>query len=146
MSIAEVDVRVLTANDVTVLERVESGVFDYPVQLDLAFDYLANPDNLLAVAIQEGLVIGVASGFAYIHPDKPLQLFINEVGVSSRWQRQGIGKRLIRALLEQGRTMGCTNAWVATEQPNVSARALFTATQGTEIEESVVVFQWKLTD
>ena len=84
-----IDVRPLTSADLPVLEQVDPDVFDNPVRLDLAARYLNNPGNLLAVAIHDGTVVGMASAIAYVHPDKPLALFINEVGVSARWRRQG---------------------------------------------------------
>lgn len=56
----------------------------------------------------------MASGIVYVHPDKPLQLFVqlfvNEVGVAGHAQGRGIGKRLVQALLERGRELGCTEA------------------------------------
>lgn len=146
MSSPTATVRLLTGNDLAVLDRVDDDVFDYPVQRDLAAAYLGDPKNLLAVAIQEEVVVGMASGIAYVHPDKPLQLFINEVGVAGRCQGQGLGRRLVNLLLEEGRRMGCSEAWVATEEDNVAARALYTAAQGTEDPAHAVVYTWRLSE
>jgi ribosomal protein S18 acetylase RimI-like enzyme len=137
-------VRLLTSADVSVLECADPDVFDNPVRLDLAGQYLNQPGNLLAVAIDAGTVVGMASAIAYVHPDKPLALFINEVGVSARYHRRGIGKRLIQALLEQGRIMGCTEAWVATEEDNGAARALYSSIEGKEDPARAVVYTWPL--
>jgi len=144
MTTAPIKVMLLTATDLAVLERVDPDVFDNPVQPKLASQYLANPGNLIAVAIHEGVVVGMASAIAYVHPDKPLQLFINEVGVAEKCRGQGLGKRLISALLEQGSILGCTEAWVATEANNHAARALYNAARGTEEEDHVVICKWKL--
>jgi ribosomal protein S18 acetylase RimI-like enzyme len=86
----------------------------------------------------------MASAIAYVHPDKPLQLFINEVGVSERCQRQGVGRRLVNALLKQGNILGCTEAWVATEPNNLAARALYNAAKGTEGKNFAVISTWEL--
>ena len=134
----------LTAKDLAVLDRVEIDVFDSPVQPRLAAQYLSNAANLLAVAVQEGVVVGMASAIAYVHPDKPLQLFINEVGVCGRCQGQGLGKRLMHVLLERGSVMGCVEAWVATEENNFAARALYVATKGIEDAAHAVVYTWAL--
>lgn len=144
MSSDTVDVRLLSAQDLAVLDRVEPDVFDFPVQRALAEQYLSTPGNLLAVATASGIVVGMASAIAYVHPDKPLQLFINEVGVSQRAQGHGIGKRLMRALLEHARTMGCSEAWVATEVGNKAARALYRSLAGLEDEDQAVVYTWQL--
>lgn len=137
-------VRLLTAADAEVLARVDPDVFDAPVRAEWAVAYLARPHHLLAVAIDDGLVVGMASGIEYLHPDKPLQLFINEVGVSDRWQGRGLGKRLMHALLDEGRRRGCIEAWVATEVDNTAARALYSSVGGTEDQAQAVVYTWPL--
>ena len=139
-------VRLLGAGDSGVLVRVDDDVFDEPVQPALAAAYLAHPDNLLAVALEDGIVVGMASAIAYLHPDKPLQLFVNEVGVASRAQRRGIGRALLDAIVERGRAMGCKEAWVATEVSNTAARALYVAAGGAEDPDHAVVYTWKLDD
>lgn len=144
MSPNAVEVRLLSAQDIAVLDHIDPDVFDFPVQRALAEQYLAAPGNLLAVATLAGVVVGMASAIAYLHPDKLLQLFINEVGVSQRVQGQGIGKRLLRALLERGRLMGCSEAWVATELDNQAARALYRTLAGVEDQDHAVVYTWRL--
>jgi ribosomal protein S18 acetylase RimI-like enzyme len=146
MSYPEVAIRIVTAAEADLLERVDDDVFDHPVQPALLADFLAHPSNLLAVALADGEVVGMASGIAYAHPDKPLQLFVNEVGVSSRFRRRGIGTRLVRTLLDHGRALGCTEGWVATEAGNRSARALYEAVGGVEQAERAVVFEFSLAE
>jgi ribosomal protein S18 acetylase RimI-like enzyme len=138
-------IKLLTPADAAVLDRVDDDVFDLPVQAGLAALYLSDPNKLLAVAQDaQGVVVGMASGIAYMHPDKPLQLFINEVGVAARCHRQGLGRQLVQALLDRGRAMGCTEAWVATEEGNTAARALYTALGGQEDAERAVVYTYDL--
>jgi ribosomal protein S18 acetylase RimI-like enzyme len=144
MTAASIDVMFLTAKDLSVLDRVEADVFDNPVQPQWAAQFLSNPGNLLAVAVHENVVVGMASAIAYVHPDKPFQLFINEVGVCERCQKQGVGMRLMNALLERGKLIGCTEAWVATEESNFAARALYSAAKGIEDEARAVVYTWTL--
>ena len=146
MTLGPVEVRLLSAADRAVLDHVDPDVFDHAIQPALAEQYLATSGNLLAVATVAGVVVGMASAIAYVHPDKPLQLFINEVGVAERVRGQGIGKRLVRALQEQGRRMGCTEAWVATEVGNEAARALYASLAGVEDEEHAVVYTGPLGD
>jgi ribosomal protein S18 acetylase RimI-like enzyme len=138
-------IKLLTPADAAVLERVDDDVFDLPVQADLAALYLSDPNKLLAVAQDaQGVVVGMASGLVYPHPDKPLQLFINEVGVAARCHRQGLGRQLVQALLDRGRAMGCSKAWVATEESNTAARALYAALGGREDTERAVVYTYAL--
>src|SRR5690606_26269543 len=102
------------------------------------------PMNHLVVAVTRGTVIGMATAISYVHPDIPLQLFINEAGVAGPYQRQGIGRRLVEQLLSHGHSLGCAEAWVATEVSNDSARALYLATGGKEDSERAVVYTYAL--
>jgi ribosomal protein S18 acetylase RimI-like enzyme len=100
----------------------------------------------LIVAVADDQVIGMASGIAYLHPDKPLQLFANEVGVSGRFHRQGVGKKLLAALLHRGLEIGCHEAWVATERSNAAARALYSSVGGKEEDEPAIVYVYSLAE
>ena len=139
-----IEIRLLTPADAGVLDRVDSDVFDNPIQPRLAEWYLASPNNHLVVAIESEEVVGMASAISYVHPDKPLQMFINEVGVSGTLQRQGLGKRLVGRLLDLARAMGCHEVWVATEEGNTSARALYASVLGREDPDRAVVYTWCL--
>lgn len=136
----------VTPDNRALLTCVDDDVFDNPVQPELLNDFLANPSNLLVVAVAGDAVVGMATGIAYVHPDKPIQLFVNEVGVSPRYQRQGIGKDLVAELLGHGKRLGCVEAWVATEVSNTAARALYTRLGSEEDDERAVVYTWSLTD
>lgn len=137
---SEVSIQRIDASNAGCLERVDDDVFDHPVQPALLAAFLANPANHLVVALCDGEVVGMASGISYVHPDKPLQLFINEVGVSGRFHRQGIGARLVQELLDLGRELGCIEAWVATEVDNTPARRLYASLGGREDAEQAVVY------
>lgn len=139
----------LDGSNYRLLDRVHEDVFDNPVRGELLAAFIANPMNHLVVAVSEeaeqGTVVGMASAIAYVHPDKPLQLFINEVGVALPYQRQGIGRRLVAELLKHAARLGCVEAWVATEVDNVAARALYRAAGGQEDPVRAVVITYKLT-
>jgi len=108
--------------------------------------FLADPRHHIAVAIEDGTVVGFASGVDYLHPDKPAQLWINEVGVSPTHQRRGIGHRMLRCLLDHGRRLGCTEAWVGTEPGNAAARALYAGCGGFDPPEAFVLYAFDLTE
>jgi dihydrofolate reductase len=88
MSQPDVAVRIAVAADADALERAGTDVFDNDVERTWLTAFFDNPANLLAIALAAGEVVGMASGVAYVHPDKPLQLFVNEVGVAERFQRR----------------------------------------------------------
>ncbi len=140
------EVHLVTDANRHLLDRVDDDVFDHPIRPEYLAAFLANPANLLAVAVVDSTVIGMASGIAYAHPDKPLQLFANEVGVAARFHRRGAGAAVLDALLRRGRELGCREAWVATEVGNAPARGLYRALGGVEDEEPAVVYVYPLAE
>jgi aminoglycoside 6'-N-acetyltransferase I len=127
-----IEVKVLQRGDDRVLMSVAAEVFDKPIDARLTKEFLEDPRHHIAVAIDGGLVVGFASGVHYIHPDKPAELWINEVAVAPTHRRCGLGKAVIRALLEVGRAHNCKVAWVLTDRSNVAAMALYSSVGGTE--------------
>ncbi|MEZ5557931.1 MAG: GNAT family N-acetyltransferase [Pseudomonadales bacterium] len=59
--------------------------------------YLARPDHLMFVAIADGCVIGQVLAVVRYHPDKPTELYVDDLGVAPEHQRRGIATRLMRA-------------------------------------------------
>lgn len=126
------------------LESVAPGVFDEPVEPRLLEEFLRDERHHLAVAIDQGQVIGFASGVHYVHPDKPPELWINEVGVAPSHQGRGVGKAVVRLLLEQGQRLGCREAWVLTERSNQAAMRLYASAGGREGPRDHVMFTFDL--
>jgi ribosomal protein S18 acetylase RimI-like enzyme len=125
-----VEIRLLHVNDVDLLLHVADGVFDSPVQSLLAGEFLADARHHIVVALEDDVVVGMVTGVDYIHPDKPRQLWINEIGVAPSHQRRGIARQLLDAMLAHGRLLGCTEAWLGTDEPNVAARRLYESVGG----------------
>jgi ribosomal protein S18 acetylase RimI-like enzyme len=138
------EVRVLGPGDHAVLAAVEPDVFDNDVQPQLAAEFLADPRHHIAVACHEARVVGFASAVDYLHPDKPPELWVNEVGVAPAYQGKGLARRLLQALFEVGRAAGCRQAWVLTERSNAPAMALYRAVGGHEAADETVMFEFRL--
>lgn len=139
------DIRVLGPNDEAVLSRVAPGVFDHDVNPALSAEFLHDQRHHLAVALDGNMVVGFASGVHYVHPDKPVELWINEVGVAPSHQRQGLGRQLLQALFEHGRALGCREAWVLTSPANAAAVRLYEAVGGVDMADPPVMFTFRLT-
>ena len=125
-----IEIRLLGASDAHVLDRVADDVFDDDIDPAACAAFFADSRHHIAVALDDDDVVGIASSLHYVHPDKPGEYFINEIGVAPTHQRRGIGRRLIDALLDHARGLQCTEAWVATEDDNEPARALYAAAGG----------------
>lgn len=137
-------IRILGPDDAGVLDHVAPDVFDNPVDPRFAAEFLADSRHHLAVAIDGGQVVGMASAVHHVHPDKPPELWINEVSVSEPFREQGIGRQLLAALFGRGRSLGCRQAWVATEPGNTAARRLYAVAGGVEAPEPFVMVEFDL--
>lgn len=139
-----VDIRVLGSGDAAMLTRVAPGVFDHDVDAALAAEFLRDQRHHLSVAVEDGTVVGFASAVHYVHPDKPAELWVNEVGVAPTHQRRGLGQQLLRALFARGRALGCREAWVLTSPANGAAIRLYESVGGSDLADPPVMFTFRL--
>ena len=113
--IMSIEYKLLRAGDEGVLARVAAAVFDNLLDERLTAEFLRDPRHHLVVAVEAG-VVGFASAVHYVHPDKPAELSVNQVGVAPTHRQRGVGKGLLDALFSTGRQAGCRAAWVLTER------------------------------
>ena len=139
-----IEIQLLGPADTAVLDAVDPEVFDHVVQPTFAAEFLADPRHHIAVARHDGRVVGFASAVHYVHPDKPPELWVNEVGVSPAHQGKGLATRLLHALFDAGRAAGCGQAWVLTERSNAAAMRLYRAAGGVEAADETVMFEFRL--
>lgn len=137
-------IRLLGQVDGAVLARVAPGVFDRPVDPRWSAEFLADPRHHLAVALAGDRVVAMASAVHYLHPDKPPELWINEVGVAPSHRRRGLGRAVLSALLAHGRALGCRGAWVLTDEGNAAARRLYATLGGREADAREVMVGFDL--
>jgi aminoglycoside 6'-N-acetyltransferase I len=139
---ASVDILELGMDDAPMLDRVADGVFDHAIDPRWSAEFFADPRHHLIVAIEGGVVVGMITAVNYVHPDKAPQLWINEVGVAPSHRRRGIGRRMLDAMLAHGRALGCTEAWLGTEEDNLPARRLYESVEGSA--EPFVLYSFRL--
>jgi GNAT superfamily N-acetyltransferase len=138
-------IKLLTPTDSHILNNVAENVFDDPIVEASAKEFLADPRHRLVVALDGDLVIGFVSAVIYMHPDKPApEMWINEIGVAPTHQRQGIGKALMQAILEEAKRSGCNEAWVLTDRANLPAMAMYKSAGGEESLPDPTMFTFKL--
>jgi ribosomal protein S18 acetylase RimI-like enzyme len=126
------------------LGQVAPEVFDNPINSKHLDDFLDDPRHIMLVALEDGLVVGMASGVEYFHPDKPPQLWINEVSVSPAYQRRGIGRKLTGTLVEAARKRGCVSVWLGTAVDNAAAQACFGSVQDVAAPQPFLLYEWNL--
>ena len=133
-------IRLLGPNDAGVLDRVAPDVFDAAIDVRWRDEFFADPRHHLVVALDGGQVVGMASGVHYVHPDKPPELWVNEISVAPTHRRRGIGRALLGALFAHARTLGCGEAWLGTDAANTAARCLYRGAGGREAPMVYVTF------
>lgn len=139
-------VKALTSLDTGLFRNVADGVFDKPVNEALVLEFLADPRHHIVVAIEDNTMIGFASAVHYIHPDKPAELWINEVGVSPDHRREGVAKAILKEMLRLGKGLGCRSAWVLTDRSNLAANRLYSAVGGRPDPGDTVMYEFDVAD
>ncbi|HET6822731.1 MAG TPA: GNAT family N-acetyltransferase, partial [Anaerolineales bacterium] len=124
-----IEIKLLGRTDLSLLHNVAEDVFDDPIVESSAKEFLNDPRYRLVVALDDDLVVGFVSAVIYVHPDKPApEMWINEIGVAPTHHRQGVGKALMQAILEEAKRSGCSEAWVLTERDNLPAMTMYKST------------------
>lgn len=103
-----------------------------------ALQFLVNPDNWLYAAVSEDRIIGFAYGYELRRLDnRGNMLYIHEVGVMERYQRQGVGYRMMSQLKSACREKGICKCFLFTCQNNAGANALYQKLGGAVSSESL---------
>ena len=146
MVMSEIEVRFAAAEDAELFDRVAEEVFDEAVDPARLAAYLSTPGHHMIVALDRGTIVGQVAAVAHRHPDKPTELYIDEVGVAAGYRRRGIARRMLAAMLAHGRAIGCEEAWVGTEPDNLPAKALYEQQrhEGDVAAEEFLMYVFKL--
>jgi aminoglycoside 6'-N-acetyltransferase I len=139
-----IEIRLLTPGDEPVLDRVADSVFDNAIDAKWTRRFFSEPNHHIVVAVDDGIVVGMTSAVDYVHPDKPPQLWINEVGVATSHRGRGIAKQMLERMLAHGRQLECTEAWLGTEETNEPARRLYANAGGSA--EPFILYSFGLSD
>jgi ribosomal protein S18 acetylase RimI-like enzyme len=140
-----IQIRLLQSPDRALLDRVAPGAFDGPIAPRWRDEFFDDPRHHLVVALDGEVVVGFVSAVHYVHPDKPPELWIDEVGVAPSHYQRGIGRRLLDRMLEHGADLGCVQAWVLTSPANTAAQRLYASSGGRPTTEPSLMFEFPLT-
>jgi ribosomal protein S18 acetylase RimI-like enzyme len=106
--------------------------------------FLIHPDTLLLVARWDGEACGFLSAYRLPRFDRRrAEVLLYEIGVQEPFQRRGAGRALVEEAKRWAAEADADELWVLTEDDNVPARALYTATEGRE-DLDVTMFEYAL--
>lgn len=115
----------MAPGDESMLAHIAPEVFDAPIHPERLGAYLRAPGHLIVLAFEGDVVVGQCAAVVHHHPDKPSELYIDEVGTASTHRRQGIARAMLAGMFAWGRELGCAEAWLGTEPDNVEANGLY---------------------
>jgi ribosomal protein S18 acetylase RimI-like enzyme len=141
-SATDVEIRRVGPLDAGLLDRVADGVFDERIDPARLAAYVAMPGHFMLVALRGGEVVAQVAAVVHRHPDKPTELYIDEVGVAPIMQRRGIARRMLDTMLALGKAEGCEEMWVGTEPDNLPAKGLYESYES--VAEPFVMYVLKL--
>ncbi|MEL6529519.1 MAG: GNAT family N-acetyltransferase [Pseudomonadota bacterium] len=124
------------------LDAVAEGVFDHAIDPDRLKAYLTNSLNWMCVALHDDVVVGMCMSVIHLHPDKPTELFLDEIGTGDDWRRQGIARRLMQMVFDRCDAEEIDEIWLGTEPDNLPARGLYEST-GAKGEAALIYYlEW----
>jgi ribosomal protein S18 acetylase RimI-like enzyme len=124
----------LVPGDEALFDAIAPDVFDEPIHPERMRAYLREPGHLMLLALEGDLVVGQCAAVLHRHPDKPIELYVDEVGTASTHLRQGIATAMMDEMFAWGQELGCTEAWLGTELDNDAANALYRRLKPSEDE------------
>jgi GNAT superfamily N-acetyltransferase len=137
--VSEVVVKRLGPGDEAEAERFDAA-FDATVTAELAGRYLADERHHLVAAYADGEPAGVATATEILRPDKPPELFLNELVVLPAFRRRGVGGSLVAEVKRLAADRGCEAIWVLTGEDNEGGKATYERAGGRRVEGTTVMF------
>jgi ribosomal protein S18 acetylase RimI-like enzyme len=121
----ELTFALVEASESGIFEHVAPGTFDRALDTRLLADFLNDTRHHIAVAMDGEMLVGFVSAVDYVHPDKPRQMWVNEVGVAESYRGAGVGRGLMELMVQRARDLGASELWVLTDEDNAAAQALY---------------------
>ena len=118
-----------------------AAAFDDPIRPDIVDRFLRDDRHHLLVVDVDGRPAGFVSATEVFHPDKPPELFLNELSVDEPFRRRGAATALLEELSALGHELGCATIWVLTDEGNAAATATYRRAGGVWSGERSIMFE-----
>ena len=126
------------------LDSVAEGVFDEAIRQDEARAFLKDPSHIMMLAMEDEMVVGMASGVVIRHPDKLQELWINEVGVADRARGNGLAQRLVQGLFDWSAGRDIRTAWLLIDADNKAAARSYAKVEPAGRSAPAMMLEWSL--
>jgi aminoglycoside 3-N-acetyltransferase I len=99
---------------------------------------LSRSDCYFIVCLLDSIPVGYLSAYCFPNVENAdLHVYVFDIIVDERYQRIGIGSRLIEELKQQCRVDNVRRIWVGTALENTAAQRLYERTGGRKVETCV---------
>lgn len=115
----------LDESNMDILNKLDEDIFDEKIVPHRLAAVLNEHNHIMLAAVVDGVVMGQVLAMIHRHPDKPTELYIDDLAVSEQVQRRGIATRLLEELFTIGKKRGCEEVWVAAEPDNEPAKNFY---------------------
>lgn len=129
----------LNVGNANLLQNLDEEIFDEKIDFERLAVYLKELNHIMIVAVSENVVVGQVLGVIHRHPDKPTELYIDDLAVSEKLRRKGIATQMLEKVISIGTKQGCEEIWVATEPDNEPAIEFYKSLN--LAKRTVVVFE-----
>ncbi|OIV39383.1 GNAT family N-acetyltransferase [Mangrovactinospora gilvigrisea] len=119
----------ISRDNLSLLERAVHH-FRGAAEADMVRAFADTPSALAFVAAHDTEVLGWCWGHHLTRPDSSSMLYVHQLDVADAHRRQGIGRDLLRALMETGAKAGATKMFLTTNEANTAARSLYESLGG----------------
>jgi ribosomal protein S18 acetylase RimI-like enzyme len=137
-----IELKRMQPGDELEFSEIAPEVFDHPIHPAHLETYLLEPGHLMILAFDDDLVVGQCAAVIHRHPDQVAELYVDEVGTASTHRHQGIATRMVEAMFNWGRELGCREAWLGTELDNIEANGLYRKLRGKH--EQIAYYEFEL--
>lgn len=113
-------IRPMTQNDCEQVAAIEAVSFSIPWSLKAFTDTVEKDNFRYFVADEAGEILGYC-GFLFVLDEAE----IPNVCVKSSARKQGVGKKMMNALIEEAKKLGISTLFLEVRESNAAARALY---------------------
>jgi len=104
--------------------------------------YLQRQDTLFVTCYEhpanDRALLGIASARFELKPyAREKWLYVDELDVCVNHRKKGVGKTIMRTLLEIAKDTNCVEVWLGTEVDNIPANALYNSIDPDDVEQFI---------